>query len=86
MKQPQSHRAKLPVKWWAALLSLAGATAILVIIYVLRQVELISTEVAIGAAVGVFVAAAVFETILFTVVTLHLMRKVGESAGDEENE
>lgn len=86
MKESPTHPTRLPVKSWAVLISLGGATVLLVVIYVLAQMALISTETAVWAAVSVFIATAVVEVILFTIVTMHMMQKVGEDARDQNED
>lgn len=74
MQNYTAHRHKLPFKSRLLSLSLAGATLLLIIIYLLRRMDYLSTEVAIWAAVGVFIAAAIYESFMFSLITRHMMK------------
>lgn len=76
MKTSQFHRKMLPFRPRMFSLSLGFASLLLISIYFLALMDVISTEVAIFAIVGVFAAAAVYESILFSLVTRHMMQKI----------
>lgn len=67
----------LPFKSRMLALSLAVASLLLGILYVLARTGYLAAETAIWAAVGVFVIAAIYESYLFSLVTRHMMQKLG---------
>lgn len=56
--------------------SLAGATALLLIIFLLYYATYISMEVAIWASLGVFVIAAFYELFLLSLVARFMLKSV----------
>lgn len=88
MPQSSTQRSKLPFHCHMLWISLLGATIILAIIFELAQNQYISGDVAIWSAVWVFIAAAAYEIFLFSLITRHMMKKLGTHSGrlkDSEN-
>lgn len=81
LKNTQLHRYGIPFKPRLLSLSLGVASLLLLIIYFLSRMAILSTETAIFAAVGVFAAAAIYESILFSLVTRHMMQKLNNDSG-----
>lgn len=86
MKHPatQTQQSRLPFKSRMLSLSLGGATLLLILIYLCYRMAIIGGETAMWAAVWVFVAAAVYESYMFSLVTRHMMRKLGKSATNKD--
>jgi hypothetical protein len=62
--------------------SLAGATVLLLFLYLLYVVGLLSAETAFIAAIGVFLLAALFESSLVFVIMRHMMKKLRNNGSD----
>ena len=80
MQNATTQNSKLPFKCRMLVVSLAGASLMLIIILLLSYMGYISTEVAIYAAVGVFVAAAIYESFLFFLITRHMLNTVNKNS------
>lgn len=84
MRDTSDQNSKLPFKSRMLVLSLGVASLFLLLIFLLAYAGYISTEVAIWAAVIVFILAAVYESILFSLITRHMLNKVkGEDEGQD---
>jgi biotin transporter BioY len=80
MPNAMIQEGSLPFKCRMLCLSLALASLILLLLYLLVGLDYLSTETAIWLAVGVFIAAAVYESFLFTLITRHLLRQVNRES------
>ena len=78
MQKETARNNRLPFSCPMLCVSLAGATLLLALIFLLDYLDYISTEAAIWAAVGVFVAAAVYEIFLLSLVVKHMLNSVNE--------
>lgn len=85
MKTSTFHHKMLPFRPSMFSLSLGFASLLLISIYFLVLMDIISTEAAIFAIVGVFAAAAVYESILFSLVTRHMMQTINNVAKKDIN-
>lgn len=80
MQNATTQNSKLPFKCRMLVVSLASASLMLIIILLLSYTAYISTEVAIWAAVGVFFAAAIYESFLFSLITRHMLNTVNKNS------
>ena len=74
MQNATTQNSKLPFKCRMLCVSLVGGSLMLVLVFLLYYMEYISIEVAGWAAAGIFVAAAIYETFLLTLVTRHMLK------------
>ncbi len=74
MQATDNIECKLPFKCRMLCLSLSGGVLLLIIDYLLYRMGYISMEVAIWAATGVFIAAAIYESFLISLVTRHMLK------------
>jgi len=56
--------------------SLVGGTLLIALIYIIYYLGYITIEAAMWAAGGVFVAAAIYETFLMSLITRHMLKSV----------
>lgn len=79
MQNTTTKNAKLPFKCRMLVVSLGGASLMLALIFLLSYADYISTEVAIWAAVCVFIMAAIYESFLFSLITRHMLNGIKEN-------
>ena len=75
MRNTTASNAKLPFSCRMLCVSLVGATILLVLIASLYYLDYLSIEAAAWAAVGVFFAAAIYETFLLSMVARYMLNK-----------
>jgi len=71
---------KLPFNCRVLCFSLGGATLLLTLVFSLHYLGYISIEAAIWAAVGVFVAAAAYESFLMSLIARHMLSSVNRNS------
>ncbi len=77
--QPTATEKKaLPFKCRMLCISLAGASLLLVLIFLLYYMGYISTVIAIWAAAGIFIVAAIYESYLLSVVTRCMLKRLND--------
>lgn len=76
MQHCADQNRKLPFKCRMLCVSLAIASICLTAIILLFSMNYISTDVAIWATVGVFVAAAIYESFLLSLVVRHMLKSI----------
>lgn len=79
MQNTTTQNSKLPFKCRMLCVSLAGASLILTLIFLLHYMNYLSTETAIWAAAGVFIVAAIYESFLVSIVTRHMINRLNEN-------
>jgi len=80
MQNITTQSSKLPFKCRMVCVSLVGGTLILMLIIFLYYMGFISPEVALWAAAGVFVMAAIYESSLLFLLTRHMLNRVNENS------
>jgi len=78
MKDSPISSSKLPFKCRALCVSLAGASLLLIVDFLLYFLGYLSAEVAVWVATAVFLLAAIYESFLLSVVTKHMMNKLNQ--------
>ncbi len=78
MKDTPTISNKLPFKCRALCVSLAGASLLLIVDFLLYSLGYLSTEVAIWVATAVFLLAAIYESFLLSVITKHMIKKLNQ--------
>ncbi len=78
MKNTTIKNCKLPFRYYMLCISLAGASVLLILIFLFYFMEIISTEVAIYASISVFFLAAIYEIYLVSLLTMHLLKSVNK--------
>ena len=81
MENMATQNSKLPFKCRALCVSLAGASLLLILDFLLYYMGYISAEAAIWTATGVFVVAAIYESFLLSLITKHMLKGVKENPG-----
>ncbi len=76
MDYTTTQKSKLPFKCRALCVSLAGASALLIVDYLLYYIGYISAEAAIWVAIGVFVLAAIYESFLLSLIAKHMLKQI----------
>lgn len=76
MQQSTTQNRKLPFNCRMLCVSLVVASVLLAVIISLYIVNYISMEVAIWATVGVFVAAAIYESFLLSLVAKYMFKSI----------
>jgi len=79
MQHCTAQNRKLPFKCRMLCVSLAIASILLTVIVSLYYMNYISMDVAIWATVGVFVAAAVYESFLLSLVVRHMLKSIDDN-------
>jgi len=74
MQNATTRNSNLPFKCRMLCVSLAGGSLMLVLVFLLYYMGYISIEVAGWAAAGIFVAAAIYESFLLTLITRHMLK------------
>ncbi len=82
MEDMCTKNGKLPFKCRALCISLAGASALLIIDFILYYQNYISTESAIWIATAIFVLAAIYESFLLSVITRHMIKRLNQDANE----
>lgn len=81
MQDSTYKNSRLPFSCPMLCVSLAGATALLLIIFLLYYATYIPMEVAIWASLGVFVIAAFYELFLLSLVARFMLKSVHKNSG-----
>ena len=81
MQNATNQSSKLPFNCRMLCVSLAVASFLLAVVLSLYYLNYISTEIAMWATVGVFVAAAIYESFLLSLVARYMFKSVGENPG-----
>jgi len=68
---------QLPFRWGLVCLSLVVGSLLLVLLFVLYAQGYLSIEAAAWIAFGIFAGAALYETLLLSLITRHLLRGRG---------
>lgn len=71
-----ARSSRLPFKCRMVCVSLVGGTLLIALIYIIYYLGYITIEAAMWAAGGVFVAAAIYETFLMSLITRHMLKSV----------
>jgi hypothetical protein len=79
MQNIATQSSKLPFNCRMLCVSLAVASFLLAIIISLYYLNYISTEIAMWATVSVFVAAAIYESFLLSLVARYMFKSANES-------
>jgi len=82
MQSAAAKNRKLPFKCRMVCVSLVGGTLLIALIYIIYYLGYISIEAAMWAGGGVFVAAAIYETFLMSLITRHMLNRVNENPLD----
>jgi hypothetical protein len=61
--------------------SLVGGTLLIAVIYIFYYLGYISIQTAMWAGGGVFVAAAIYETFLMSLITRHMLNRINGNSG-----
>ena len=75
-----TQSGELPFKCRMLCVSLVVGTIAVAFIFSLFYIGLISIDVTIWTAMGVFCAAAFYESFLLSMIVRHMLRKVGRQA------
>ncbi len=76
MQPTATQKETLPFKCRMLCISLAGASLLLILIFLLNYLDYISTVTAIWAATGVLITAAIYESYLLSVVTKFMLDRL----------
>ena len=79
MQSSTTKSSKLPFKCHMVCVSLVGGTLLIALIYLVYYLGYISIEAAMWAGGGVFIAAAIYETFLMSLITKHMLNRVDEN-------
>ena len=79
MQNTTTQNSRLPFNCRMLCVSLGGASIMLTLIFSLYYVDYISAEVAIWAAVGVFVMAAIYESFLLSLIARYMLNSVNKN-------
>ncbi len=71
---------KLPVSWYMVVATLVAAIVILIPLYHVYNAGYISAGLTIWITVGVFVAAAVYESYLFYMITKTMLDRIDKDS------
>lgn len=71
-----ARNVRLPFKCRMVCVSLVGGTLSIALIYIIHYLGYITIEAAMWAAGGVFVAAAIYETFLMSLITRHMLKSI----------
>jgi len=80
MQSAAAKSSNLPYKCRMVCVSLVGGSTLLVLIYIILYLGFISIEAAMWAWGGVFVAAAIYETCLMSIITRHMLNRVSNKS------
>ncbi len=75
MQSSTAQYSKLPFHCRMVCVSLVGGSLLLVFVFLLYYLDFISIEVAGWAAAAIFMAAALYETFLLTLITRHMLNQ-----------
>jgi biotin transporter BioY len=84
MLSTTSKSSELPFKCRMVCVSLVGGTLLIAIIYLFYYFGFISIEAAMWAGGGVFIAAAIYETVLMSLITRYMLGRVNNNRKDSE--
>lgn len=82
MEDRHPKNCKLPFKCRALCISLAGASILLILDFILYYQDYISTESAIWVATAIFVLAALYESFLLSVITKHMINRLKHNVNE----
>ena len=82
MKNPNN---KLPFKCRALCISLAGASFMLTLDFVLHYIGYISAETAMWTAAGIFLVAAIYESFLLSLVVKYMFNSLKDDSNKAIN-
>jgi biotin transporter BioY len=80
MQSAMVKNSELPFKCRMVCVSLVGGTLSIGLIYLIYNMGYISIEAAMWAGGGVFIAAAIYETFLMSLITRHMLNRVKKSS------
>ena len=79
MQSATAKNSNLPFKCHMVCVSLVGGTLLIALIYIVYYLGYISIEAAMWAGGGVFIAAAIYETFLMSLITKYMLNRVDEN-------
>lgn len=76
MQNAVTKNSKLPFKCPMLCVSLVGGSLVLALIFLIFYMGYISIEVAIWLSMGVFLLLAIYESLLLSLITRHMINSV----------
>ena len=80
MQSTAAKNSTLPFRCRMVCVSLVGGTLLIALIYSIYYFGYISIETAVWAWGGVFIAAAIYETFLMSLITRHMLNSISENS------